>query len=188
MKFGADILLTEDYSNQIYNRFGNYSYTSLAAFAQDYSGNTTGQHYSNFTQAFGNPILDFNTNDYDFFIQDQWKLTPKLTVNMGLRYEYTQLQQPKQFNTDYPQTKSINTSMFPFAPRFSVSYGLNDKTVIRSGFGIFYSRIQGSLLSSLYLNNGLYQPTVFVQNNTAGAPVFPNVFSSPVSFRRIDKP
>lgn len=176
LKFGADILLNEDYNNQLNNRYGSYTYNSLSAFAADLTANAAGlKNYTNFTQAFGNPVLDFNTNDYNFYIQDQWKITPKFTWNWGLRYEYSTFTQPSLFNPNYPATHHINQPVLPFAPRAGFSYQLSDKTVIRSGFGIYYARVQGALLNNFYLNNGLYQPSIFVQNNTPGGPVFPAI-------------
>jgi hypothetical protein len=53
--------------------------------------------------------------------------------------------------------------------------------VIRSGFGVFYARLQGAMLDNLYLTNGVYQPSVFVQPTSPGSPVFPNIYPSSVT-------
>jgi outer membrane receptor protein involved in Fe transport len=177
LKFGGDVFFNEDYVNQLSNRYGSYAYNSFAAFAADFTNNfRNAKNYNNFTQALGNPVLDFNTNDYDFYIQDQWKITPKFTWNMGLRYEYTSLDQPKIFNPAYPATGRINQPTLSFAPRAGFAYQINNKTVVRSGFGVYYARLQGALLDNLYLTNGLYQPSVFIQPTSASAPVFPAIF------------
>ncbi|MBI4877411.1 MAG: hypothetical protein HY822_22515, partial [Acidobacteria bacterium] len=65
-----------------------------------------------------------------------------------------------------------------FAPRFSVSYSFNNKTVIRAGYGVFWARFHGFGLNTLLLGNGLFQPNIYVTPSTAGSPVFPNVFTS----------
>lgn len=179
LKFGVDISTNEDYLNLLRNQFGTYTYGNLQSFALDFSGNTfNAKNYNNFTQTFGNPILSFNMRDYNAYVQDSWKITPKFTWNWGLRYEYTQIDQPTQVNPNYPQTGTINQPNMNFAPRMSFSYALNEKTVIRSGFGIFYARFPASFIQTLYFNNGLYQPQVFVPRTDPGAPVFPNVLPS----------
>ncbi len=72
---------------------------------------------------------------YGFYAQDQWKLTPKLTLNYGLRYDFeTGLW--KQINPDYRG----------FQPRIGLAWSPNSKTVIRSGFGMFDDRYNLSFL------------------------------------------
>jgi len=175
-KFGVDIATTQDYNDQLNNRAGTYAYASLTNFALDFSGNTTGRKsYQSYTQAFGNPILNLRTNDYAFYAQDVWKVTRKLVLNYGLRYEYTNLPQPEIRNPDYAQTGRIPTPGKNFAPRFSLAYNINDKTVIRAGYGIYYARFHGALLNVLHLNNANYQANYSLNPaQDALAPVFPN--------------
>ncbi len=110
-----------------------------------------------------------------FYAQDDWKVTPKLTVNLGVRYDlwspiYEQwgrqsnfnLQNntlyiptgpnqnaplPPNFSTLFPNVTvsrgQVPSTLIPWdktdvGPRIGIAYQLNDKTVIRSGFGIFY--------------------------------------------------
>jgi hypothetical protein len=91
------------------------------------------------------------------YIQDDWKATQKLTINMGLRYEYaTPLWEANNKLSNFdPATNSIVLakpgSMFDrstihpdykdFGPRFGIAYALNPKTVIRSSYGIFYNHL-----------------------------------------------
>jgi len=71
----------------------------------------------------------FNHSYYGFFAQDQWRLTPKLTLNFGLRWDFEK-GLDKQINTDYKG----------FQPRVGLAYSPDSKTVIRAGFGIFDDR------------------------------------------------
>jgi len=178
-KFGIDFATSVDWVNQLYRGKGGYSYSSLTNFAKDFTGNTTGvKSYSNFQQAFGNPIFQFRTSDINFYAQDVWRLTRRLTMNYGVRYEHTFIPQPWIANPNYPQTGTIPSPTKNFAPRFSASYMINDKTVLRAGYGIFWARFHGFGLQTLLLGNGVFQPNIYVTPSTAGSPVFPNVFSS----------
>jgi hypothetical protein len=104
------------------------------------------------------PVAQIPANRYNYnlglFVNDDWKVTQKLTLNLGLRYEFETKQAVK--NNIYSRvdlrtgellvagrnaSKNLNVvnDYLNFAPRLGVSYALNDKTVVRSGFAIFYS-------------------------------------------------
>jgi hypothetical protein len=176
VKFGMDFQTTQDWTNQLFNGNGSYAYTNVLAFAKDFTGNTTGvRNYSSFTQQFGNPIKSLRTSDINFYVQDTWKVSRKVTFSYGVRYEKAWLPQPTITNPDWPQTGSIPQRNKNFAPRVSLSYSLDDRTVIRAGYGMFYARIHGNLLDTLFLGNGKYQTQISVSPTLVGAPLFPNI-------------
>jgi hypothetical protein len=178
-KFGADFSTTQDWMNQLFNEFGGYSFSNLTNFARDFTGNTTGtRSYSTFSQTFGNPIQNIRTTDMNLYAQDTWKLSKRLTFGYGVRYEHTWIPQPTIVNPDYPQTGTIPNNRKEFSPRLSLNYSLDDRTVIRAGYGMFYARFHGNMLDTLYLGNGKYQTSVSINGTTAGAPLFPNVLPS----------
>ena len=187
-KFGGDFLHTNDYTDLLFNRTGTYLYPNLTAFAQDLTGNTTGaKRYLSFSQTIGNPIVDFTIRDYDFFIQDQYKPTSKLVLNLGLRYDFSSLPQPGTVNQDYPATGRIPTFSGGFAPRVGFTYTLGEsgKTVLRGGYGIFYARYPGGIINTLFLGNGLYQKSILFNNAAqiaANGPVFPAVLPTSAGF------
>ena len=90
-----------------------------------------------------------------FFVQDDWKVNPNLSVNLGLRYDFitpSMEAQNRQANFDPATGKLVNAKdgsladrglVDPdknnFAPRVGVVYKLNDTTVIRTGYGLFYN-------------------------------------------------
>ena len=97
-----------------------------------------------------------NNESYGFFVQDDWKVSNRLTLNLGLRYDLnTRLQDKRGLSStfDLVTGRVLAGAAQPlppldrtnFAPRFGFAYDLfgNQKTVIRGGFGIFYSPIVG---------------------------------------------
>ncbi len=50
--------------------------------------------YTSYFQGYGNPLFDISTTDYGVFAQDDWKLTPRLTLELGVRYDYESLPNP----------------------------------------------------------------------------------------------
>ncbi|HYY56144.1 MAG TPA: TonB-dependent receptor [Pyrinomonadaceae bacterium] len=102
-----------------------------------------------------------NSSDYAFFAQDDWRLTPKFTLNLGLRYDLQRLACPPVQNPDpLLLNNGLDTSRCPedgnnFAPRFGFSYAFDDKTVVRGGYGVFYARTTAINLGTAHSNNGI---------------------------------
>jgi len=184
IKFGFNFFTTEDYNYYISNAFGSYSYLNPNAFALDYTGNTTGQkNWTSYSQTFGNPIADYRINELAWYALDQWKATPKFTVNLGIRWDKSMSLNFPVTNPDFPQTGYIHTPSANFAPRIGLSYRLNDRTVLRGGYGIFYGRLLGGLIDNLWTTNGIYQiPESLSATNPAqfaAGPLFPNALAAP---------
>jgi outer membrane receptor protein involved in Fe transport len=181
LKFGVDIMNTNDLTDLLFNRTGTYTWPTWSALAADFSNNGGSKNWSAFSQTIGNPVVQFSIRDYAFFVQDQYKITPRLTLNLGVRYDYSDLPQPTVTNPDYAATGRIPTFAGGFAPRVGFAYALDDqsKTVVRAGYGMFYGRYPGGLINTLMLGNGVYQKSISLNGNAAAdkaaGPVFPNV-------------
>jgi hypothetical protein len=178
-KFGADISRTEDFSNSLSNRFGSYTYSTVTTFAEDFTSPAAGpSHYSSYAQVFGNPIVDTKITDLGFYGQDSWKVTNKLTANLGVRYEYSVLPQPTTVNPNYSQTGHIPSAGKNFAPRVGLAYSITDKTVFRAGYGLYYARYVSALVSNFFVNNDIYTQSLSITTPATG-PLFPNTLATP---------
>jgi outer membrane receptor protein involved in Fe transport len=186
LKAGADIASSRDYSYSMLNQFGFYTYQTVTNFALDFSNQelspNAGKHWQTFQQTFGNPSVDTTIRDFGFYLQDQWRATDRLTLNLGARYEYARLPQPAISNPDYPQTGRIYSPTLNLAPRVGAAYRLNNTTVLRAGYGIFHARFPGALLFNLFSGNGVYQTAVALQGNNpaqlSAGPGFPNALGA----------
>jgi hypothetical protein len=117
------------------------------------------------------PALAMQTRYYGTFVQDTYKVTAKLTLSYGLRYEYEtprteRFDQFSNFNYNaVPPVKAAGLNLRGglyfvgvggvsredstpdrnnIAPRLGIAYRLNEKTVIRTGGGLFYSNNWGA--------------------------------------------
>jgi len=181
LKFGIDTDHVEDYVDRLGNRFGSYNYSTLTNFALDFSSPNGVKHWASFSQDFGNPIVDVGQPELAMFIQDEWHITPKLTITPGLRWEHAWIQQPTIFNAAVPQTGRIPNNGLNLAPRFGVAYAMNEKTSLRAGYGIFDNRVTTSAVENLLLTNLMYQATYSLSSSgatgpaqLAAGPTFPN--------------
>src|SRR5207253_9310463 len=125
-----------------------------------------------------------DVNQWAFFAQDSWRTTERLTLNYGLRYDYFQYRQPDYLNPNAQlaasnlRTDRIPTDPVNFGPRFGFAYRVtnSEKVVVRGGYGIYYSRTPGLLLSRAILNNGFASQQYLI---TTTLPTYPNVLSAP---------
>jgi len=184
IKTGFDTASSEDYTYYISNANGNYTYQTVTNFALDYSSpglatSNVGKHWSSYAQTFGNPVVDATIKDYAFYGQDQWRASARLNLMLGVRWEYNQLPQPKVFNQDYPQTVHINSTKDDFAPRLGVTYKLDDKTVLRAGYGLSHARFPGAAIDNLFTNNAVLQKQISLSSTQpaqlAAGPTYPNI-------------
>ncbi len=185
-KVGVDINIDRIANFFPGNFSGVYRFNSLADFAA--------RRAAFFTQGFAGagtagPLTNPNIEEYGFFAQDTWRVTDKLTLNYGYRYDLARFAQPPVLNPDPMllaaglRTDRINTDTNNHAPRFGLAYRLDQegKQVIRAGYGIFYARTPSILVGTAHSQNGIQ---VQVYTLSTGLPVFPNVLTDPPAASR----
>jgi outer membrane receptor protein involved in Fe transport len=101
----------------------------------------------------GNTLGHFREYDVAGYFQDDWKISPKLTANLGLRYEYYEPVTDKDPGQSvYNIQTNVNTpgswkpNYLTFAPRIGFAYALDNDTSIRGGFGIYYAPFNYNLV------------------------------------------
>ncbi|MGH9875326.1 MAG: TonB-dependent receptor [Pyrinomonadaceae bacterium] len=163
---------------------GSYTFPSYLALAN----NTPSAYTQNFpgagtTGGTTNP----NQTEYAFYGQNDFRASSKLTLNLGVRYDYEQLACPPIQNPDpILVNNGINTGACPkdknnLAPRAGFSYAADEKTVIRGGFGIYYGRTPAIVTGTAHSQNGINVSGINLtasQIVSAGL-VYPHILTAP---------
>ena len=160
IRFGADIMRVQSNLNAPGWLGGEYSFSSLPQFLA--------AQPTFFLGPLPNLLdgdRDFREFDVNSYIQDDWKVNNRLTLNIGLRYEFVTnpvtalhpLYAITNFytSTDWKLVPNVfrnNPSLKNFDPRFGFAYSpfKDNKTSIRGGFGIFHDPIAPRTYASAY--------------------------------------
>lgn len=153
LRFGATAKRHDVDLTDTSNFGGTFTYSSIAAF-------TANQPFL-FTINQGNPKAAFAQTEYSYFVQDEMRLRPDLTVLLGIRHEL------QQYLHDYNNV----------APRASISYSPGHSGfVLRAGGGIFYDRRSWTMGQRALLYDGNHVRNIVVENPIL--PLSPAVLAS----------
>jgi hypothetical protein len=204
LRFGFDFNHVNDVEDSLFRESGDISYSTRVDYLSDYAAavNQLGPRctntktnaaipcYSSFNQQLGPSKFTFSTNDLALFVQDDWRVQPYFTVNLGLRYETELMPSPQIANPALPLSSKFPSDFKDFGPRLGFAWDLthNGKTIVRGGYGVFYGRIINSTIANAITNTGVLssaQLGFFFLPTDTGAPLYPSVLATappPASF------
>jgi hypothetical protein len=167
-KVGADVIVahnggnSKEFGGPIYLGQFVYNTCTLALSVCESSAFLNNiANVKTYTQSYGNANYTVNDTLWSLFAQDDYRATARLTLNAGLRYE----------------RQTLTDSNKGFAPRVGFAFDVNGNghTVLRGGFGIYYSQIVDNSVA----NYALTGPTgVFNYTASAGQIGFPTSVTS----------
>jgi hypothetical protein len=163
-------------------------------FSNTWTGNPFGDFLlglpSSYTQT--SPTVAYNRNwIYNFFIQDDYRVLPNLTLNLGLRYEYgTPIYEKYNHLDNYEiatgtlvQASSsdrslVNSDLLNFAPRVGLAWTVRPKLVLRSAYGMFYQHTFRQGRENLLAENPPYLHDL-TRSQSPGVPPFVTLDGGP---------
>ncbi len=131
--------------------------SSLELYRRVLAGES-GYRPSQFSIVKGDPAVSISQWEMGWFAQDDWRLSPRLTLSFGLRHE---------FQTNLGDKRNL-------APRFGLAWQPDKKSTVRAGAGLFYDYVEsGITLDTLRLNGQLQRQ--FVIQRPGFFPNIPNI-------------
>jgi outer membrane receptor protein involved in Fe transport len=170
LRAGIDVLYNDDLITYPRSNRGAYTFSSLATFLSGVYNN------AGFTQTFAVSQIAQTNPNLGVYAQDEWKAGPRLTLNLGVRYDLQFL-------------RTIKTDTNNVSPRAGFAWTPSDSShyLIRGSAGLFYDRVPLRALANALLSAGnttdlntLAQINVSLSPTQAGAPVFPKILAAPV--------
>ncbi len=134
---------------------GVYTFSSLPNFLAG--------RYVTYQQAFGRAGQFQSNPNFGGFAQDEWRVHPRVVLDLGARYDVQSLAAP------------IRTDTNNFAPRAGVAVSPAPGTVVRAGFGLYYDRVPLRAVSNALQRDGVDYRLAVLSFGQGGAPQFPNV-------------
>jgi len=192
VKIGGKATKLREYTWAPFQVAPQWTFANLTSFMAGSASTLNGQ-VSDGQNPGADSTKDYRYSVFSMYFDDQWKLTRKLTFNVGLRYEPTTIiksvnhEQFNLLNAPYGQWVPVlqstakNPSLHNIDPRIGIAYDpfADHKTSIRAGFGLFHS-----VLYSRDTNHWLQPPFLTVaQSTTSNPPIqFPFPFTNvPIS-------
>jgi hypothetical protein len=162
LRAGVDFVFNDDTITYPRSTRGSYAFASLASFL-------TGT-YSGFTQTFGDPVVSQTNPNVGMYVQDEWRIGNRLTLNLGVRYDLQFLE-------------TIEVDRNNVSPRAGFAWSPSHDLIVRGNAGLFFDRVPLRAVANAILSAGnstdldsLHQPSVSgIIPTQAGAPIFPAI-------------
>ncbi len=202
IKFGFDFQQVTLYANSTLN--ARPAYTFSGVYTQDPQNRSkTGAPFADFllgqtsvATVSTRSLSESRQHIYQGYVQDDWKVSTRLTLNLGLRYElplpfyetenqysnvilepgplYGQILDASNAAQAGYRNSFVNPNWHNFAPRLGFAYQATRTTVIRAAAGIFYGRDENVPVARRPTNN----PPYFIQSTYTSDQIDPNLILS----------
>src|SRR5437016_1702124 len=106
-----------------------------------------------------------------------------LSVNLGLRYEFQNLDQPVAANPQFPRTGVIPQDKNNFAPRIALAWQPSQRSIVRTSYGIYFGPLPLQVNSIAKIQNGVFQNIREFRGAAPGDPVYPSTIEQPITRR-----
>jgi hypothetical protein len=177
-KFGVDIRFTQQNAFRDVESRGRLQFSPFAQI----TGNALADLLLGFPLLTSVARVDnpqqLRTNSYNFYFDDSFRISPRLTINAGLRYEYNSpatdaANRARVYDVNSGTIVTPGTNGVPrggynpdrnnFAPRVGLAWtvGSREKTVLRAGYGIYYDQSPLAPAEALYFNAPLFDNNIF---------------------------
>ena len=144
----------------------DYSYTPFGTYTFAAGPPVAGENPVSYSQTFGAANVTYGETNLSAFVQDDLRISPRVSANLGLRYEY----------------QSVTNALHNLGPRAGVAWDVagDGKTVLRAGAGVLYDELYLYIYRRFYLA-GPNSPQIAesVSYGSPGFPSFPNSLSLP---------
>jgi hypothetical protein len=170
LRAGVDVQFNDDRITYPRSIRGAYAFSTLANFLSGTYNN------AGFTQTFGTPVISQTNPNLGLYAQDEWKVGPSVTLNLGVRYDL-----------EFLQTISTDTNNASPRAGFAWSPFASRRTIVRGAGGLYYDRVPLRPLANALLSAGnttdldkLQQISVSLSPTQASAPTFPAILDHAV--------
>lgn len=176
-KFGLDVQHVAD--TRTSTAAQSYTFSSVANYLAARSG-ANAFSYTTFSQYFGELDLAFASNLYGLYVQDDWRLSDRVKVLYGVRYDLY-LAPEALPDAPFAASREFRADKNNWAPRLGVAWtlGANRRSVIRANTGMMYDQALLAMYEQALINDGTNRrASASFQPTTPGAPAFPRVLSA----------
>jgi hypothetical protein len=176
LKFGADVRFTEQNAFRDVESRGRLQFSPFLTLTNNALADLLlGFPLVTSIARVDNP-QQIRTHSFNFFANDSYRITPRLTLNGGLRYEYNSppVDAEDRANVYDVATRSlvrVGTNSVPrsgfeadknnFAPRVGFAWSVSEGTVLRGGYGVYYDQSPLAPAEALYFNSPFFDNNIF---------------------------
>lgn len=135
--------------------------------------------YTQLQQQLGQNSIALRYHFVNFFAQDEFRISPRFTLNLGVRYELV-LNPVLDDQAPFALSRRVNNDTNNIAPRFGFSWSpfKDNKTVVKGGYGLFYDSPSLNTSATAAQVNGRRVFSYTVPGSDARAPRFPNLLAA----------